>query len=387
MGHVPKVRHRKERQPPMPDGDVTPEGCERAHWRLSSSDQRPHHKIPASLPKDQTPVEPREGLDPEAYPPLPQSEGVGVGGVQGYDKNPKNLPLGVPAKKRTETGSRPAEATRPPMVTTPKPLEEPHEAGMEKSRKDPVVQLQRLPKELDIAHQTLSRRSGPSTTATRTAAAATGSPEIEAMEVEAPPARPSPPRPHRPGSRKSSEQPPRGEIPEEIQDNMDDQQSRRTSPKQDRSTRRAAPPGPSPSRGSGAGLHDPHAPARAIAAAHLDTIRQGGGLPPPGPHLGAVPREDWNIPKRGDWTREPFPPMEWKVPPPSGISLATLPPEQPESWKPWTGISQSELFAYLERIAQGGQRDANHEHYQRFARFRQDTLDALQRFKNNLRAL
>ncbi len=180
----------------MPDGDVTPEGCERAHWRLSSSDQRPHHKIPASLPKDQTPVEPREGLDPEAYPPLPQSEGVGVGGVQGYDKNPKNLPLGVPAKKRTETGSRPAEATRPPMVTTPKPLEEPHEAGMEKSRKDPVVQLQRLPKELDIAHQTLSRRSGPSTTATRTAAAATGSPEIEAMEVEAPPARPSPSRPH-----------------------------------------------------------------------------------------------------------------------------------------------------------------------------------------------
>ncbi len=79
--------------------------------------------------------------------------------------------------------------------------------------------------------------------------------------------------------------------------------------------------------------------------------------------------------------------MEWKVPPPSGISLATLPPDQPESWKPWTGISQSELFAYLERIAQGGQRDANHEHYQRFARFRQDTLDALQRFKNNLRAL
>ncbi len=165
-------------------------------------------------------------------------------------------------------------------------------------RKDPVVQLHRLSKELDkIAHQTLSRWSGPSATATRTAAAATGSPEIEAMEVEALPARPSPPRPHRPGSRKSSEQTTGGEMPEEIQDNMDDQQSRRTTPKQDRSTRQAAPPGPSPSRGSGAGLHDPHAPARAIAAAHLDTIRQGGGLPPPGPHLGAVPREDWNIPK------------------------------------------------------------------------------------------
>ena len=79
--------------------------------------------------------------------------------------------------------------------------------------------------------------------------------------------------------------------------------------------------------------------------------------------------------------------MDWKVPPPSGISLTTLPPEQPDSWKPWAGISQSELFAYLERIARGGQRDANHEHYQRFARFRQDTLDALQRFENNLRAL
>ncbi len=79
--------------------------------------------------------------------------------------------------------------------------------------------------------------------------------------------------------------------------------------------------------------------------------------------------------------------MEWKVPPPSGLSLATLPPEQPDSWKPWDGISQSELFAYLERIAQGGQRDANHGHYQRFARFRQDTLDTLQRFEIKLQAL
>ena len=161
----------------------------------------------------------------------------------------------------------------------------------------------------------------------------------------------------------------------------------RTPPAQDRSTRHVAPPGPSPSRGSEAGLRDPHAPAKAIAAAHLDVIRQGGGLPPTGPHLGAVPREDWTIPRRGDWTREPFPPMEWKVPPPSGLSLTTLPIEQPDSWKPWVGISQSELFAYLERIARGGQRDANHEHYQRFARFRQDMLDALRRFENNLQSL
>ena len=77
----------------------------------------------------------------------------------------------------------------------------------------------------------------------------------------------------------------------------------------DRSTRRVAPPGPPPSRGSGVGLPDPHAPARSMAATHLDVIRHGGGLSPPGPHIGAVPRDDWNIPKRGDWTREPFPPI------------------------------------------------------------------------------
>ncbi len=207
------------------------------------------------------------------------------------------------------------------------------------------------------------------------------------MEVEAPPEWPSPPRPHRQRSRKSSEQSPQGRVPEEVQDNSDHQQLLRAPPTQNRSTRRAAPPGPSPSRGSGAGLRDPHASAKAIAAAPLDVIRQAGGLPPPGPHLGAVSREDWTIPRRRDWTREPFPPMEWKVPPPSGLSLTTLPPEQPDSWKPWAGISQSELFAYLERIAQGGQRDANHEHYQRFARFRQDTLDALRRFENNLQSL
>ncbi len=124
-----------------------------------------------------------------------------------------------------------------------------------------------------------------------------------------------------------------------------------------------------------------------MADAHLDVIRQGGGIPPPGPHLGAVPRGDWTIPRRRDWTREPFPPMEWKVPPPSGLSLTTLPPEQPDSWKPWAGISQPGLFAYLERIARGGQRDANHEHYQQFARFRQDTLDALRRFENHLQSL
>ncbi len=301
---------------------------------------------------------------------------------------PKTYPSGYLLKGGQKQSRGRQKLLDPPTVTTPKPLEEPHEAGLEKGRKEPVVQLQRLPRELDkLAHQTLSRRSGLSTTATRTAAAATGSPEIEAMEIEAPPVRPSPPQPHRSGSRKSSKQSPRGGILEEVQGSSDDQQSQRTTPKQDRSTRRAAPPGPSPFRGSGAGLHDPHAPARAIAAAHLDTIRQGGGLRPPGPHLGAVPHEDWNIPKKGDWTREPFPPMEWKVPPPSGISLITLPPEQPDSWKPWAGISQSELLAYLERIARGTQRDANHEHYQRFARFRQDTMDALQRFKNNLQAL
>ncbi len=50
-------------------------------------------------------------------------------------------------------------------------------------------------------------------------------------------------------------------------------------------------------------------------------------------------------------------------------------------------MSQSELLTYLEGIAQGGQRDANHEHYQLFARFRQDTLDALHRFENNLLSL
>ncbi len=282
----------------MPRGDVTPKDCERAHWKLSSSEHRPYHQIPASLPKDPTPVKPREGLDTEEYPALPQSEGRGIGGVQGYDKNPKNLPLGVPANQRTETESRPERATRPSTDTSPKSTGETHATGMEKSKKEPVVQLQRLPKELDkLAHQTLSRRSGPSTTATWTANAATGSPGIEAMEVEAPPVRPSPPRPHRSGSRKSDEQSPREGIPEELQSSSVDQRAQETTPRRDRSTRQPAPSGPSSSRGSRAGPPDPHGPAKAIAAAHLETIRQGGGLPPPGPHLGAVPCEDWNIPK------------------------------------------------------------------------------------------
>ncbi len=187
--------------------------------------------------------------------------------------------------------------------------------GSDKSRKEPVVQLRRVSKELDqLAHQTLSRQSDPSTSATRVAAAAKGSPEFEAMEVEGPPERPSSPRPHLHRSRKSSGQSPQGRISEEAQSNSDDQQSLRTSPAQDRSSRHAAPPGPSPSRGSRAKMRDHHAPAKAIAAAHLEVIRQGGGIPPPGPHLGAVPREDWTIPRRGDWMREPFPPIEWKVP-------------------------------------------------------------------------
>ncbi len=94
-----------------------------------------------SVSARETPIEPREGLDTEAYPPLPQSEGVGIGGVRGYDKNPKNLPLGVPAQRRTEAELRPAEVTRPPPTTTPRPSEESHGMGSEKSRREPVVQL------------------------------------------------------------------------------------------------------------------------------------------------------------------------------------------------------------------------------------------------------
>ncbi len=50
-------------------------------------------------------------------------------------------------------------------------------------------------------------------------------------------------------------------------------------------------------------------------------------------------------------------------------------------------MTQSELLNYFERIARGGQRDANHEHYQCFTRFRQDTLDALHHFEINLQSL
>ncbi len=242
----------------MPDGDVTPDNCERAHWRFSSSDQRPYYQIPASMPKDQSPIEPREGLDTEAYPPLPQSEGVGIGGVQGYDKNPENLPLRVPAQRRTETELRLVEATRPLPTTTPKPSEELHGVGSDKSRREPVVQLKRLPKELDqLAHQTLSRRSDPGT---RTAAATEGSPEVEAMEVEAPPEWPSPSQPHWQKSRKLGERSPPGRIPEEAQGNSGNQQSLRTPPAQDRSTRRAAPRVLLPLGGPGQGCVTPMPP-------------------------------------------------------------------------------------------------------------------------------
>ncbi len=125
---------------------LPPDDCDRAHLRLRLSEHRPYHQIPASKPKDQTPIEPREGLDIEAYPPLPQSEGVGIGGVQGYDKNPKNLPLGVPAQRKTEAGSRPVEVTRSPPTTTPKSSEESHGTGPQKSKRDVVVQLKRLHK-------------------------------------------------------------------------------------------------------------------------------------------------------------------------------------------------------------------------------------------------
>ena len=112
------------------------------------------------------------------------------------------------------------------------------------------------------------------------------------MEVEAPPERVSPSRPPRPVSRRTSDHPPQERSRENEKANTDEKRSPRTPSTEDRSARRVAPPGPSPSRGSGAELLDPHAPAKAIAAAHLSLIQQGGVLPPPGPHIGAVPRDD-----------------------------------------------------------------------------------------------
>ncbi len=73
--------------------------------------------------------------------------------------------------------------------------------GLMKGKKEPLVQLQRLPRELDQAvHQTLTRRSDPGTSATRTATTTEGPSELEAMEVEAPPEHASPLWPPRPAS-------------------------------------------------------------------------------------------------------------------------------------------------------------------------------------------
>ena len=92
---------------------------------------------------------------------------MGIGGVQGYDKNPKKIPLGVPAQRRTEAGSRQAEVTRSAPSTTPKPSGEQEGLVPKKSMKEPVLQLERLPKALDQAvHQTLPQRSDPGTSAT-----------------------------------------------------------------------------------------------------------------------------------------------------------------------------------------------------------------------------
>ncbi len=84
--------------------------------------------------------------------------------------------------------------------------------------------IKEVSKELDrVAHQTLNRWPDPGTSATWTATATEGPPEVEAMEVEAPPERPSPLWAPRPMSRRSSEQSSQEKTTEDAQGKNDDQ--------------------------------------------------------------------------------------------------------------------------------------------------------------------
>ncbi len=118
-----------------------------------------------------------------------------------------------------------------------------------------------------------------------------------------------------------------------------------------------------------------------MAAAHLEVLQLTGGQEPPGSQLEAIPKENWNYPRRDDWMREPFAQLDWKVPAPGGPCMEAAPLDALD-----TGslIGQPELLRQLDSIAKQGQQDANHEHVMHYVRFCHDMLDTTHWYEMNL---
>ena len=162
---------------------------------MDSSIHRPYHQIGPTLPKDPTPVALRLGLDTVQFPGLPRTDRIGIGGIQGFDKNPQNLPEGVPASSTEQFESSRKDttpSTRPKSPTTTKRSTSPRA----KDPKGTVVRLQRMTAEFDKAvHQTLPKPLVLGAKPAQAESAAKASPRDEAMEVgiedtESPPPRP-----------------------------------------------------------------------------------------------------------------------------------------------------------------------------------------------------
>ncbi len=127
-----------------------------------------------------------------------------------------------------------------------------------------------------------------------------------------------------------------------------------------------------------------HADARRIAAS---VLQKAGALPSPGQELGVIPKDDWNQPRRANWSIDYFPPPDWRVPPPEGSTLGEAPIDPTESFQPWPDIQTAELYRYLRGIAQQGHQDSAHLHYQYYLQYRQDSMEARRRYENNLRRM
>ncbi len=290
--------------PPMPAGDVIPADCPRGRLSMDSSIHRLYHQIGPTLPKDPTPVAPRLGLDREQFPGLPRTDHIGIGGIQGFDKNPRNLPEEVPAPSREQFESSRKDtipSTRPKSPTTTKRSTSP----WAKDTKGPVVRLKRMAAEFDKAvHQTLPKPPVLGVKPAQAESAAKASPRDEAMEVGIEDTGSPPPRP------------PTEENTRRENRNREREQGHGSRPISG-NTRRGGIEGheasASTSRASESrlGPESKHADALRIAAS---VLQRAGALPSPGQEIGVIPKDDWNQPRRADWSIDYFPPPDWTVP-------------------------------------------------------------------------
>ncbi len=360
--------------PEMPRGNVTPEGCHRTLTVAQLSDHRPVKSVPPSRPLHPEVKSAAPHVDQAAFPALPQSAHVGLGGIPGTKDFPKatmegfqaafkkpdedtvvpRAPSGKtsvsPSTTTTVTTSSLAVSQAVATTTTATTTIPSSSAVTGKKTLDLTVSVTRLsPSALESARNKLAAKANPSQSEQGKAGSQASSAE-EAMDFEI-----SHDSRHRSKSQVRTSR-------SRSQSTNRDKEGRGT----DGKTSSASAPSTSkePTRKS----------SHSGSTAASEVLLKAGGVKPPGKDVRPVPKYTPGREYRVDYSKEPCPPPAFQLDKPGGSHLEGALEEPKSAWHADPNMSMVTLQGHLQALAQTGSQHALFRSQQGMLRTRSEAI-------------